>query len=283
MKLSDEDIDRISLMRDDGKTTKEIAAEFGVAESTMRSRIFTLTKAGKIGYIRRQKYWTDEDLNELIRLKTDAHTVEEMTTRFGVSPLALIRKVEKLVKSGRLPDSEISWKKNQLTEYLDAYNLCHGCMSREKFHRKQYCPECLERILNYSLKQHSEPKEKKRARYYQHKENGICIRCNRPATYGVYCYRHYIEMQKICAERARKRAFSDKPTVWDIRKANHLCRVCGAPIEESNTTQWCNACRERSSRIAAATNARMRAEGRDFKFGRALYEQRADRSHGQGS
>lgn len=281
--MTDAEIDKISLMRDEGKTVKEIAEELGVRESTMRSRIDQLIKAGEIGYVKRQKRWTDGDLEELIRLKTNAHTVEEMTARFDVSPIALIRRVEKLIKSSQIPRDEINWKKNRLTEYLDAHKLCHGCMKNEKFGKKQYCPECLEKIAMRSLKPGSrETAERRRERYYSHKENGICIRCHRPATHGIYCYRHYIEMRKISAERARKYAFRGVPTVYDIRKANHLCRVCGKPIEEGNTTQWCNACRERQSKVAIAVNARMKAEGRDFKFGRALYEQRTNRSTGQG-
>lgn len=205
-----------------------------------------------------------------------------MTARFDVSLVALIRRVEKLIKSGQIPRDEISWKKNQLTEYLDVRRLCHRCMKNEKFGKKQYCPECLEKITIQSLKPRSrETAERRRERYYSHKENGICIRCHRPATYGVYCYHHYIEMRKISAERARKRAFSEVPTVWDIRKANHLCRECGKPIEEGNATQWCNACRERQAKVAIAVNARLKAEGRDFKFGRRLHEQRTGRSTGQ--
>lgn len=275
--MTDTEIDKISLMRDDGKTVKEIAEEFGIRESTMRSRIDQLVNAGEIGYVRQQKRWTDGDLGELIRLKTYAHTVEEMTTRFDVSPIALIRRVEKLIKSGQIPRDEINWKKNQLTEYLDAHRLCHGCMKNEKFGKKQYCPECLEKIAIRSLKPRScETAERRRERYYQHKENGICIRCHRPATYGIYCYHHYLEDRRKRTEKARRRAWDGTPTVYDIRKANHLCRVCGKPIEEGNTTRWCNACRERQSKVAIAVNARMKAEGRDFKFGRQLYEQRTN-------
>nr|DAR00786.1 MAG TPA: transposase [Caudoviricetes sp.] len=284
--MTTEEIDKISLMRDEGKTTREIAEEFGVRVSTMRAQLDRLIKAGEIGKLRPKMRWTDERVDELIRMKNSGATVEEMTKRFDVTFDAIRQKTAALVRAGKLPREYNSWKENKLYDYLDARNLCHECYCNEKFSGYSLCPGCLEhKTLQRERRPVQKQGERLRKLRKEHKENGICIDCSKPATHGLYCYEHMIARKKAKLrynEKSRRERMGI-PTVWDIRKANRLCRLCGSPIEDGNDTLMCNACCKRMSKMATATHVRMKAEGRDFKLGRALYEQRANRSTGQGS
>ena len=105
-------------------------------------------------------------------------------------------------------------------------------------------------------------------RYYYRKAAGICVRCGKPATHGMYCYKHYIQMRVHSQENAKKRSKCVDAHQYRIEK--HLCYRCGAPIEEGNLTKVCNACRERLvSNLPKDGGWR---KHNDFKFGRGLYE-----------
>lgn len=281
MKLTDEDIDRISIMRDDGKTTEEIAEAFGVRVTTMRDWIGRLMRDGEIGTIHPCTKWTDKRVEKLIEMKSSGATIEEMIEHFGVSFGAIRGKIDKLVRTGKLPRECGRWKENGLFEYLDAHNLCHRCYRNERIGKSVLCPACIERndLLPRGNPLTAEQKESNRERRKKRKESGICIDCSKPATHGLYCYEHMIARKKAKLRYLEKKRIERMgiPTAWDIRKANHLCRMCGAPIEDDNPTLYCNACRRRQSEITTALNARMKAEGKVFKFGRALYELPAQR------
>lgn len=283
MKFSDAEIDKISLMRDEGKTTKEIAEAFGMKYRTMTDWIDRLIKAGEIGKLTARVRWTEELVSELIRMKDSGATVEEMTKRLGTTFNAIRQKTAALVRAGKLPREYNSWKENKLYDYLDAHNLCHMCFLHEKFHDKQLCPECLERHARNTAKyrQKHDDAEGRQKRYalrsdwiQRQKEQGLCIYCKRPATHGNFCYDHYLAHKRVDRKYKQKKLIERVTmTIPEFRKANRLCLLCGSPIEDGNNTYWCNTCREVQGKRATASNARLRAEGRDFKFGRRLYEQ----------
>lgn len=279
MKLTPEDIDRISIMRDDGKTTEQIAEAFRVTYGSMAHQIDRLIKAGEIGKLYQPTHWTDKKIDDLIVMKDAGATVEEMSARLGVTYYAMQNKIKCLIRGGQLPREYARWKENKPYEYLDARNLCHSCGYREKFPGRQFCPDCLS---SYALSAARRPltaeQRRKKCDYLlrqrdERKANGLCTICGKTATHGLYCYEHMIARKRIAAQnyRDRKAAAEDKPTLWDIRKANHLCLRCGKPIEDGNDTFWCGICRERQSRISTALNARMKAEGKIFRYGRNVY------------
>jgi len=151
---------------------------------------------------------------------------------------------------------------------LDRARLCHRCHKEKAFPGRKFCPECLEeRTLNnarYCERARANPETAQKQRdwhnswYHQHKDAGLCVRCNKPATHGRNCYEHYIQMKRYIRNQTEKRRRDalDRVNIRDYRRKNHLCCYCGAPIEEGNPTQACDACRERQaefSRLADKT------------------------------
>lgn len=139
-------------------------------------------------------------------------------------------------------------------ELLDKLNLCHKCEKAPQFPGRKFCAECLEKIAEYNAKRYNPQKAheyqaRRRELYQQKKEQGICVRCSKLATHGLYCYEHSIEAKKrsqINAAR-RKRERHERGLVPEYRIKNKLCLRCATPIEQGNNTLFCNACREKSS------------------------------------
>lgn len=162
---------------------------------------------------------------------------------------------------------------------LDRNHLCHRCHREKAFQGRKFCPECLEKMAASDAKQYvrmtaedrKKDADKRREIYHQHKDEGICIRCNRPATYGLYCYEHYIRMKRMSrlAAQKRRRESADRVNVREWRIEHRLCFNCGAPIEDGNPTKVCNACRARLAQNLAKSPWRQQ----EFKFGRELHEQ----------
>ena len=178
---------------------------------------------------------------------------------------------------------------------LDKYGLCHGCQKAKAFPNRKFCPECLElfanrnaaRYANLTPEQKKADLEKRKERRHRYKAEGRCPRCGKPATHGMYCYEHSLRAKRHARkwnETVKEARYKAKEHSFEYKKEHHLCRVCGSPIEEGNATSWCNACREKQAERARIQRVQMKAEGRvyDFKFGRALYGQRTNRSTGQG-
>lgn len=71
--------------------------------------------------------------------------------------------------------------------------------------------------------------EKHRSAYYLKKQNGICVRCDKKATHGAYCYEHMIQQKIRSWERSqiRKRQRHERGLVPEKRKKNGLCLWCG--------------------------------------------------------
>lgn len=165
---------------------------------------------------------------------------------------------------------------------LDRHHLCHGCHKEKAFQGRKFCPECLEKKATKNAKwrekQRASPelmqaeRDRCRAWYHQHKDAGLCVRCGRPATHGLYCYEHSIRNKRRGQKQAEKdrRDALDRVNVNDYRRENHLCCYCGAPIEDGNPTRACNACRERFRSYLQKNNG-WKQYG-EFKFGKRLYE-----------
>ena len=75
--------------------------------------------------------------------------------------------------------------------------------------------------------------------YQRKKAAGICIRCNRNATHGLYCYDHFIEQQrrrKLRADKAREKRHK-RGLIPEKRAREGLCLWCGE--KASGNTQAC--------------------------------------------
>lgn len=126
--------------------------------------------------------------------------------------------------------------KVKLTDYewLTQMGLCHKCRKNKVAPNKKFCFDCLEKIREINLNRYDSEKakayqERRREIYRQKKENGICIRCNKRATHGMYCYECYIKQRRRNIERAEKAKISrhERGLIPEERKRNGLCLWCG--------------------------------------------------------
>lgn len=123
-------------------------------------------------------------------------------------------------------------------EWLDKYNMCHKCGKQKKAPGRQFCFDCLDNIADTSRRRYDPEKARdyqarRRELYQLHKSAGICVRCSKPATHGMYCMEHSIKEKRQSSERAKseKQKRRERGLVPDYRKNNDLCRWCGKPID----------------------------------------------------
>lgn len=129
---------------------------------------------------------------------------------------------------------------------LDKLNLCHRCEKAKPLSGRKYCAECLEKIAEYNARHYDPQKAKqyqarRREIYRQKKERGVCVRCSKPATHGLYCYECSINAKRknsATAER-RKRERHDRRLIPEQRRQNGMCLRCGKPVE---TGEYCGDC-----------------------------------------
>lgn len=119
-------------------------------------------------------------------------------------------------------------------EWLTEMGLCHRCRKEKAAPDKKYCFDCLDKIREENRKRYDKEKAKnyqKRRReiYREKKSNGICVRCNKQATHGMYCYEHYLKEHRKSAKRANteKEKRHEKGLIPEKRKTNGLCLWCG--------------------------------------------------------
>lgn len=121
-------------------------------------------------------------------------------------------------------------------EWLDSLKLCHKCRRERQAPGRKHCFDCLEKAREYTHRRYNIDNER---RYYarrseiyrEKKKSGICVRCNNPATHGMYCYEHFIKVRRWemnkCEKRRIKRA--ERGLISVERKEKGLCRWCGEP------------------------------------------------------
>ena len=135
---------------------------------------------------------------------------------------------------------------------LDKLGLCHRCEKSKPLLNKKFCADCLEKISDYNAKHYDSKKaheyQKKRKEQYQiKKNNGICVRCSKKATHGIYCYEHSIQAKrhnKKTSER-RKREREDRGLIPQQRAKSGLCLRCGSPIDVEGY-KLCSICIEQN-------------------------------------
>lgn len=135
-------------------------------------------------------------------------------------------------------------------ELLDKHNMCHKCQKAKQLHNRKFCARCLEKIALNNMKRYDAQKAheyqaRRREIYQEKKATGICVRCTKPATYGMYCYEHSIEAHRRSAKRAqiRKNERHDRGLIPEYRAVHNLCCYCGKPVEEPRKHgRACNAC-----------------------------------------
>lgn len=140
---------------------------------------------------------------------------------------------------------------------LDKHKLCHKCEKAFQFGNKKFCAECLEKIAQYNADHYDAEKAKayqsrRRELYQQHKENGMCVKCSKKATHGLYCYECSIKAKKHNAATSarRKSERAKRGLIPEIRKKKGLCLRCGNRLDVENS-QFCSVCCEENRKNSA--------------------------------
>lgn len=133
---------------------------------------------------------------------------------------------------------------------LDKLHLCHKCEKAKPMKNRKFCLECLEKIALSNMKRYDRQKAheyqtRRRQIYREKKEKGICIRCSKKATHGMYCLECSIKVKRRSQERAQKRKKErhEKGLIPEYRKEYNLCYYCGKPVEDAEKHgRACNDC-----------------------------------------
>lgn len=119
-------------------------------------------------------------------------------------------------------------------EWLTKMGLCHRCRKEKAAPERKYCFDCLDRIreenrIRYDSERAREYQARRREIYQQKKANGICIRCSKKATHGLFCYEHAIKERRKSAERAsiEKAHRHERGLIHEERRERGLCLWCG--------------------------------------------------------
>lgn len=90
---------------------------------------------------------------------------------------------------------------------------------------------------------------RRREIYKEKKEKGICVRCSKPATHGLYCYECSIKQKRQSQQRSaiRKNERHDRGLIPEYRKKNELCLWCG-----KKTVKGLNCCDDHGEKFSAA-------------------------------
>lgn len=139
---------------------------------------------------------------------------------------------------------------------LDKLNLCHKCEKAKQWGGRKFCPECLEKIAEYNANHYNSQKAhdyqtRRKELYQEKKEKGICVRCSKKATHGLYCYECSIKAKKRSQINAQKRKLKrhERGIIPQIRLANGLCVKCGKPLDISGY-KVCKKCLERLTEMS---------------------------------
>ncbi len=108
---------------------------------------------------------------------------------------------------------------------------------------------------------------RRRELYEEHKKAGICVRCRKKATHGMYCYEHSIEAKRHSQYNAeqRKRKRHERGLIPEYRKENGLCLFCGEPIETDNISRGLLVCQKHREMASEAGK-----KGKNSSFGLAI-------------
>lgn len=133
---------------------------------------------------------------------------------------------------------------------LDKLKLCHRCEKKSPAPNRKFCFDCLDKIakynaVHYDSERAKEYQSRRRELYREKKEKGICVKCSKIATHGMYCYECSIKAKRHnqkTAER-RKRERHERGLIPELRKNTGLCLRCGQSLNIEKS-QFCSKCCE---------------------------------------
>lgn len=149
-------------------------------------------------------------------------------------------------------------------EWYKAHHICPRCGQADAAPGRTLCFDCLEKDRERNLKRYYELSDAEKEthlkkesilnkeRYKRHKENGICVRCLKKATHGLYCYEHSIREKRKSSERSQTQKLErhERGLIPKFRKENKLCLWCASPLREEDNF-YCSTCMEKKRKYAA--------------------------------
>lgn len=175
-----------------------------------------------------------------------------------------------------MPESDYEW--------LDRMNLCHRCRKERPAPGRKFCFDCLDKIREENARRYDpgkarEYQARRRELYRQKKTAGICVRCSKPATHGIYCYDHLIAAKRHNRETAERRKMQrhERGLIPEKRVAAGLCPRCGA--EKPAQQKYCDDCMKQLT--DALNHGRDKSPFRSME--RQRYSQQRLRRHTNGN
>lgn len=121
-------------------------------------------------------------------------------------------------------------------EWLTYMGMCHKCRKQKAAPGRHFCFDCLEKIREENARRYDPEKAveyqgRRREIYREKKAAGICTRCSRPATHGLYCYECSVKVRRneIRQAERRKRERHERGLIPKKRRESGLCLWCGEP------------------------------------------------------
>lgn len=149
-------------------------------------------------------------------------------------------------------------------EWLTKNGLCHKCRKNKTAPHRKFCFDCLDRIREYNAgrydsEQAKEYQSRRREIYRQKKENGICVRCNKKATHGMYCIDCSLKVKRHNAKTAERRKSErhERGLIQEQRERLGLCLKCGESLSESDKKDGykiCYVCRDKLKEYGKISN-----------------------------
>lgn len=100
---TDEMLDHLVRQREAGVPARKIAEELGVGSTTLEQKIAELCLDGQNLRKRAKQEWTQEDVDELIRMTQNGMTAPEIAEELDRSAASVNSKLTKLRRAGVLP------------------------------------------------------------------------------------------------------------------------------------------------------------------------------------
>lgn len=145
-------------------------------------------------------------------------------------------------------------------EWLTSMGLCHRCRRAKAAPGKKFCFDCLDKFREEGARRYDpgrarEYQERRREIYRQKKKDGICVRCNKKATQGLFCLECSIKVKRHNAKTSerRKEERHRRGLIPEQREKDGICLKCGNPLsteDKENGYKVCLSCREKLNEYA---------------------------------
>lgn len=116
--------------------------------------------------------------------------------------------------------------------FYKSIGVCTTCRKKMAVPGKTDCEECAEKKRRYAARYYKENaehlKEASKSRYQKRIGSGVCARCSKPATHGIYCYDCFLYQKRKTREKAERNRLKrhEKGLVSERRAMEGKCRFC---------------------------------------------------------